>query len=393
MTSSSSFTCASCQVVFQSSEQQRDHYRSEWHRYNLRRKTSELPPVTEQIFNQRLTNMITTSKTKEMAVEESQQARECMACKKVFSSEKSFENHVRSKKHLEAVANFSDSEMGQLVRKVDKTTLKDREPSPTTLMMMSNLDEAQTEAALKAHLESAKHLEVEECIFCPHKAESFEANIQHMTIEHSLYIPDLQFVKDLRGLIKYLGEKVSIGFTCLYCPASIQPFRSLPSVRKHMRDKGHCKIRFDDTGFDELSEFYDYSSSYPVVEDDGDEEFEDVDTDEEGDYLPSPDVAVLSPDGTELILPDGRTIGHRAYRIYYKQNLHSSVIRESRERELVAQMVNDYSASGQLVLSHLPTPKSRFDQKAENDARKERALYMGLKGNGLMKHFRQQLLQ
>jgi pre-60S factor REI1 len=45
------YTCLACQVAFKSGEGQRTHYRSEWHRYNLKRKVVSLPPVTSEQFN------------------------------------------------------------------------------------------------------------------------------------------------------------------------------------------------------------------------------------------------------------------------------------------------------------------------------------------------------
>lgn len=45
------FTCLSCQVAFQTPESQRNHYRSEWHRYNLKRKVVNLPCVTLDQFS------------------------------------------------------------------------------------------------------------------------------------------------------------------------------------------------------------------------------------------------------------------------------------------------------------------------------------------------------
>ena len=44
------FTCLACRVTFINAELQREHYRSEWHRYNLKRKVAELPPVTKEAF-------------------------------------------------------------------------------------------------------------------------------------------------------------------------------------------------------------------------------------------------------------------------------------------------------------------------------------------------------
>jgi pre-60S factor REI1 len=49
--SSGLYTCLACQVAFQSAEGQRNHYKSDWHRYNLKRKVVTLPPVTLDQFN------------------------------------------------------------------------------------------------------------------------------------------------------------------------------------------------------------------------------------------------------------------------------------------------------------------------------------------------------
>lgn len=47
-----SFTCISCHVVFKEANIQREHYRTDWHRYNLKRKVVDLPPVTAEGINQ-----------------------------------------------------------------------------------------------------------------------------------------------------------------------------------------------------------------------------------------------------------------------------------------------------------------------------------------------------
>ena len=49
----SAFTCLSCHVAYQSADGQREHFRSDWHRYNLMRKVAELPPVSQETFNER----------------------------------------------------------------------------------------------------------------------------------------------------------------------------------------------------------------------------------------------------------------------------------------------------------------------------------------------------
>lgn len=45
-----------------------------------------------------------------------------------------------------------------------------------------------------------------DCLFCPHHSRSLLKNVAHMTREHSFFIPDVEFLVDLRGLIRYLGR-------------------------------------------------------------------------------------------------------------------------------------------------------------------------------------------
>lgn len=49
-------------------------------------------------------------------------------------------------------------------------------------------------------------LPVTRCLFCSHHSRSLMKNVAHMTKEHSFFIPDVEFLGDLRGLIRYLGE-------------------------------------------------------------------------------------------------------------------------------------------------------------------------------------------
>ena len=48
------FTCVTCNVAFNDSELQRVHYKTDWHRYNLKRKVAEMPPVNLQDYTDRV---------------------------------------------------------------------------------------------------------------------------------------------------------------------------------------------------------------------------------------------------------------------------------------------------------------------------------------------------
>jgi hypothetical protein len=48
------YSCLTCSLAFVSSTAQRAHYSSDLHRYNAKRKVAELPPVTADVFNDKI---------------------------------------------------------------------------------------------------------------------------------------------------------------------------------------------------------------------------------------------------------------------------------------------------------------------------------------------------
>ncbi len=186
------------------------------------------------------------------------------------------------------------------------------------------------------------------CLFCNHQSSSLEDNLTHMSNSHSFFIPDAEYLIDLPGLITYLGEKIAVGNVCVFCNEKGREFRSLDAVRKHMVDKGHCKIAYN-TENDrlEISDYYDFSSSYPgaetkkkkeqslkpPAEDDEEwEDAEDVEDNEVDEVVEEPSTGTEDEEGLpenqvtygdtnyELVLPSGVRIGHRSMRRYYAQS-------------------------------------------------------------------------
>ncbi len=80
-------------------------------------------------------------------------------------------------------------------------------------------------------------------------------------MNHGFFIPDVEFLVDLPGLLSYLGDKVGVGFCCVFCH---KVFESVQAVRQHMIASGHCKMVYDDdedSEAGEFDEFYDFSST------------------------------------------------------------------------------------------------------------------------------------
>lgn len=410
---SSSFTCASCRVIFLNVEEQRLHYQSEWHRYNLRRKVADRPPVTEQAYHLKVQTAAVDQTATLEARQEASKSRECLACRKTFGSAAAFENHLNSKKHTENAGKYAANE--KVVRIIENSnTAPVTKSLETEISLPENATDADIDAAIEKHMATSKsRLEVSDCLYCPIRFDSMEECINHMHLNHSFYIPDIDYLKDLPGLMRHLADKVSVWHVCLSCGSeSRQPFPSLESVRRHMLDKGHNKIRYDDEGSADLADFFDYSNlmknsrSVAVGVDDSTEaaELDDFVTDDEDEEFEFDDEEIddnsliLAPDESELILPNGVRLGARAYRRYYRQNLLPYLDQESRPNALRA--INAPRPDGTVVRGqhYVPSPKTlsvveKRGIKQEHWDRKNFALKMGIKANGLQTHYREQLLQ
>lgn len=90
------YTCITCRVAFRDAEMQRAHYKTDWHRYNLRRKVADMAPVTAEGFQERVRAQ------RAVAEEESKgTATYCTVCSKKFATFNAYDNHLRSRRHVE----------------------------------------------------------------------------------------------------------------------------------------------------------------------------------------------------------------------------------------------------------------------------------------------------
>jgi pre-60S factor REI1 len=217
-------------------------------------------------------------------------------------------------------------------------------------------------------------LSTSDCLFCPTHSDSIASNLTHMSVTHGFFIPDAEYLVDVSGLIAYLGEKIAVGNVCIYCYGKKRrnanaigklnkdeaadegdigrEFRGLEATRRHMVDKAHCKIAFESEEERlEISDYYDFTSSYPATSrrkskkakasedweevDDGEQPDETVDEmvseneseedeSEEDDEDAEPGIRI-GDTPYELVLPSGARIGHRSLRHYYKQNYRTSL--------------------------------------------------------------------
>ncbi|ORX78292.1 hypothetical protein BCR32DRAFT_295137 [Anaeromyces robustus] len=381
--SNASYTCSTCKVMFENTETQREHYKQEWHKYNLKRKIAELPPLTNDEYIE-----IINKQFKETENLNREKSWNCEVCKKTFNSENAFKNHEVSKKHIENVANFEKKKLMKKEKENDDDSSDFSEDDENNtkgpkINWRKRFAEAKTEEEFQKVLDEkiklSRKIEETECLFCNFKGQTFEEKMDHMTVDHSFFIPDIEYLSDLNGLIKYLGEKISIGNTCIYCE---RMFHSLEGVRKHMLDKGHTKISYEEGPDLEISNFYDFSS----ILDDDDNENENGNNNNENnneDNTNNQALTVTSA-GTELVLPSGAHVGHRNYKRYYNQNLHE---RDHSNCMALMTLSEKYKALGyyEIGSSGMTIEKERLEkmknarQELKNYSKKKQT--MGVKTN------------
>lgn len=376
MSNVSSFTCLNCSVRFQNAEMQREHYKTDWHRYNLKRKIAELPPVSVEEFEKR----IHQQKNDDAAALEDQSLY-CKACKKLFKSKNAHDNHLDSRKHRDNLKSFLEQ------NRVDGQ--QEQDVSVKSSRVKKDFGEDQQAAAMDEGIEEVDDdqwdedwdnpIENNDCLFCAQHSEDLVANVKHMSVKHSFFIPDAEYCIDVEGLLGYLAEKICRDFICIWCNEKGRTFYSLDAVKNHMVEKGHCKMLHEGAALAEYVDFYDYSSSYP-------DHNEGMDIDEE---LEAPQD--LDGDDFQMVLPSGAVIGHRSLLRYYKQRVNPNkavVVKKSTQR--LHKVLAEYRSIGWTATQQESAARNARDMHVMKRQQAKLIQQVGVKANKLQKHFRVQ---
>lgn len=365
-------TCHTCNVSLPA-ESQREHYKTEWHTYNLKRKLSQLKSITAEEFE-----IIKQRHVSEAAVIVGDATFYCAICSKNFFNQKSFSQHNLSKKHL--LQSELQSSKKTPKDPVPKVVKKDSKPEPLEKLDIEDFNEEEWEELDSD--EEEEGLPLEECLFCSELAENMEMNLSHMSREHSFFIPDIEYCVDMKGMLTYLGIKIASGRCCLYCSEFGKQFASKKSAQQHMIDKGHTKIKFENSGESllEFEDFFDYTASYPEGHHEGgDEEIESNELPIDDDY--------------QLRLPSGAVIGHRSLFVYYKQNLKpENPEKKSKNKELLNKVMSQYKALGWTGMTTKDAIQRSKDIHYMQRLRQKHSLRLGKRNNyNLTPHIRCQM--
>jgi pre-60S factor REI1 len=445
-----------CRCMFSGNAEQREHYKSDWHRFNLKRKVAGLPAASRQAFEDQVAELNAERLAAEGTGERQQFT--CAACQKKYSSKNAYNSHVSSKRHAQRVKQQRQKEeqeeeeqavpdsasstaavdngkgkssSNNCVEEVkehddnDDDVVDDDDdadeklpPKPLDQMSEKELIEWRYETAVKLNPDS-------DCLFCLERSGSLEQNMAHMATKHGLFVPDLEYLTDARGLIRYLGQKISVGLLCLWCNERSKNFQSLEAVRQHMRSKNHCKIAYELDDEEEFERFYDFSSSSLQVEADlkpaervetettsdapaaassssiaaassstpssvSDDDDVSLDDDKNSDaerYRRAARGNVDLSETGELVFANGKRVGHRDFMVFYKQRYPNE--EPSRASIEIARMMDHYRHHGYVMSTENGDVHSRTARKIRQQQNKH-AMQLSVKANKLQHHYRSQ---
>lgn len=281
------FKCNTCKCCFASIEKIKEHYRSDWHVLNAKRRSNNLLPLKRDeyklIVRQSEGNAKIPSTSPSKVIRPSEDTASVIAQKTTTATV----NTIIDDKTIENDG-VADADAG--CDEEDEWEDMSEEGSSSKV----------------GKVQPPQKISPTVSIFDDKEFGTAEECVQYMSEKFGFFIPDIEFLTNLHGLLVYLGEKVKLGGYCLYCQKQCIPGRP---CQNHMKSKSHCKIAYEEgVDLDELEDFYDFTSSYEDL---------DVELDENGEVVDNE--ARVGSTG-ELVLSDGRILGHRDFKIYYKQN-------------------------------------------------------------------------
>ena len=329
--------CNHCLYVSKTYEEMKEHYKSEFHKYNLNRVTMNLAPLSFEDYKRKkdffMKKLEEKQKTEEVLKLQTQNLY-CDICSKKFNSQKKLEEHLISKTHLKNKAKKDEQK---------KTKEEDISTSST-----NEIKEAKNQEPEKTTLDDITY-----CLFCNFKSDNLKNNFYHMVQTHNLEIPFIFYIKNYEDLIKIFAKKIFSYHACFTCDT--QRFETIKALQKHMLSKGHTVVNNKD--LDEfLFKYYDLKKLLSIKDKnkrrskefkililrarvakelkeknlEGDDEWEEIKSDEEDDdYEP-----LTLPNG-ELMLEDGTTLGNKEFKIYYKQRFHVNKYQELQKEHKV----------------------------------------------------------
>ncbi|SCA48393.1 zinc finger protein, putative [Plasmodium ovale] len=253
------YNCYTCNIQIYNYSFFRYHFKSEWHKYNLKRKLLNLNAVNELTFNEKLQSLKNPEEGKEG---------NSSAHKKHSNSSN------KKKKEVELCSGKKVSNNNAAIQVTNATgTTVSRDTTGEIIADSavdangavgtsnhSNSEVAKVKYASGEDVLLKKNVKYDNplvCFFDNRIFTTIEENIKHMNDNYTFFIPDIKYVTNLKKIILTIGKKIYEENICIYC---FRYSKCVKSIQSHMICKSHTKLHTDFFVF--IEKYYDFSKTY-----------------------------------------------------------------------------------------------------------------------------------
>merc|ERR1712195_436715 len=304
----------------------KNHYQTEWHLHNLKRKVAGLPLLTQVQFARRQAqDQVNKDKAQPVGKEAKKLAR--LEKRKALKEE-------RAEQHALKIGSKIDKETRRNQKKAIKAALASKHALPGAdgaapeepedeMDWSDELSESEEDEEGDEEEEPVKIIEGES-LFDSEIFEDWETCLEYMEAMFGFVIPEIERVVDMEGMCQYLQLKINHCFRCLY---STKQFGSREAVKHFMESKGNRRFN-SETHELEFGRFYDKMRIF------GDEDHHNI-THEQ-----------LQESIEQGKTPSGKTMIPRELSAYYKQKIKPD---ESRTAVLAVQVLGEGATGSTLI--------------------------------------------
>lgn len=135
-------------------------------------------------------------------------------------------------------------------------------PAPVAAPVLESSGDPKLDLLIAKRILAAPPVAPTTCLFCSHASASCKESAAHMRVAHSFVIPEEEYLVDLEGLLRRLGEEVGTWNVCIFCGKGYggninldsegqseeemakKASKGVEAVRNHMKSKVRSLLRF-----------------------------------------------------------------------------------------------------------------------------------------------------
>lgn len=257
----------------------KEHYKSQFHLYNLHRVTSELNPVgyeeyikrKEALESKKKTNKTTNNINSLKNANNNITTNYCDICYKTFSTNNKLSEHLSSRAHKQKKLLFDEKVRKQnSIQTINSTNSLNGLTNSTNNMV--NRPSSKSKDNKKLLTAKENHLI---CFVCNYPFNSLNENkdeealintdlslektLRHLKEKHNFEFPLEDCLKNTSKALKLIATKIFKYGACLYCDS--QKFPNPKAIQCHMKDTNHIKINYEDI----IEYFYKFYSKEKIA--------------------------------------------------------------------------------------------------------------------------------